>query len=148
MKSLSHVQLFANPWTVAYQASLSMGFSRQECWSGLPFPSPGDLPDPGIEPRSPALQADALPSEPILVWTASQNTRVDCYFLLQGILLTHGLNPCLLNCRRILYLLRHCRSNETGVQTLIIFTQEGRKCHNLSLHHWPWLAWQMTVQTV
>ena len=54
----------ATPWTVAYQASLSMGFSRQERWSGLPFPSPGDLPDPGIEPRSPALQADALPSEP------------------------------------------------------------------------------------
>ena len=51
------------PWTVVYQASLSMGFSGQEYWSGLPFPSPGDLPDPGIEPRSPALQADALPSE-------------------------------------------------------------------------------------
>ena len=64
MKSLSHVQLFAIPWTVVYQASLSMGFSRQGYWSGLPFPSPGDLPDPGIEPRSPALQADALPSEP------------------------------------------------------------------------------------
>ena len=52
------------PWTVAYQAPPSMGFSRQECWSGLPFPSPGDLPEPGLEPRSPALQADALPSEP------------------------------------------------------------------------------------
>ena len=52
------------PWTIVYQASLSMGFSRQEYWSGLPFPSPGDLPDPGIEPRSPALQAEALPSEP------------------------------------------------------------------------------------
>ena len=50
--------------TVAYQSPPSMGFSRQECWSGLPFPSPGDLPDPGIETRSPALQADALPSEP------------------------------------------------------------------------------------
>ena len=48
------------PWTVAYQASPSMGFSRQECWSGLPFPSPEDLPDPGIEPRSPALEADAV----------------------------------------------------------------------------------------
>ena len=51
-------------WTIAYQAPLSMGFSRQECWSGLPFPSPGDLLDPGIEPGCPALQADALPSEP------------------------------------------------------------------------------------
>ena len=64
VKSLSHVRLFAIPWTVVSQASLSMGFSRQEYWSGVPFPSPGDLPDPGIEPRSPALQADALPSEP------------------------------------------------------------------------------------
>ena len=64
MKSLSHVQLFATPWTVAQQAPPSMGFSRQEYWSGLPFPSPGSLPNPGIEPRSPALQADALTSEP------------------------------------------------------------------------------------
>ena len=55
-----HVQLFATPWTVARQAPLSMGFSRQEYWSGLPFPSPGDLPDPGVEPKSPALQADSL----------------------------------------------------------------------------------------
>ena len=60
MKALSRVRLFATLWTVAYQASLSMGFSRQEYWSGLPFPSPGDLPDPGIEPGSPALEADAL----------------------------------------------------------------------------------------
>ena len=57
-------QLFANPWTVVYQAPPSMGFSRQECWSGLPFPSPGDLPDPETEPGFPALQADALLSEP------------------------------------------------------------------------------------
>ena len=64
MKSLSHVHLFATPWTVAYQGPLSMEFSIQEHWSGLPFPSPGDLPHPGIEPRSPALWADALPSEP------------------------------------------------------------------------------------
>ena len=64
MKSLSPVWLFATPWTVAFQAPPSMGFSRQKCWSGLPFPSPGDLPDPGIEPGSPALQADALLSEP------------------------------------------------------------------------------------
>ena len=54
-KSLSRVQLFVTPWTVAYQVALSMGFSRQEYWSGLPFPSPGDLPNPGIEPGSPAL---------------------------------------------------------------------------------------------
>ena len=64
VKLLSRVRLFETLWTVAYQASLSMGFSRQEYWSGLPFPSPGDLPNPGIEPRSPALEADALTSEP------------------------------------------------------------------------------------
>ena len=61
--SFSHVQLFSTPCTVARQAPLSMGFSRHEYWSGLPFPSPGDLPHPGIEPRSPALQTDYLQSE-------------------------------------------------------------------------------------
>ena len=61
---LSHVQLFATPWTVALQAPLSVEVSRQEYWSVLPFPSPGDLSDPGIKPRSPTLQADSLPSEP------------------------------------------------------------------------------------
>ena len=64
VKFLSHVWLFATPWTVAYQSPLSVGFSRQEYWNGLPFPSPGDLPNPGMEPGSPALQTDALPSEP------------------------------------------------------------------------------------
>ena len=64
MKPLSRVRLFVTPWTVAYQAPLFMGFSRQEYWSGLPFPSPGDRPDPGIEPGSPALEADSLTSEP------------------------------------------------------------------------------------
>ena len=63
-KSLSHVWLFVNPWTIAHQAPLSMGFSRQEHWSVLAFPSPEDLPNPRMEPRSPALQADSLPAEP------------------------------------------------------------------------------------
>ena len=63
MKFVSLVRLFAISWTVAYQSPPSMEFSRQEYWSGLPFPSPRDLSDPGIELRSPALQADALPSE-------------------------------------------------------------------------------------
>ena len=65
-QKFSYVQLFATPCTTAHQAPLSMGFSRQEYWSGFPFPSPGDLPNPGIEPGSPTLQskADALPSEP------------------------------------------------------------------------------------
>ena len=63
-KSLSHVRLFATPQTVAHQTPPSMGFSRQEYWSGLPFPSPRDVPNPGTEPRSPAFQADVLPPEP------------------------------------------------------------------------------------
>ena len=64
VKSFSSVLLFATLWTIAHQAPLSMGFSGQEYWSGLPFPPPGDPPDPGIEPGSPALQADSLSSEP------------------------------------------------------------------------------------
>ena len=64
VKSLSRVQLFGASWTVAYQAPPSIEFSRQEYWSGLPFPSPGDLPNPGIKPGSPTLRADTLPSEP------------------------------------------------------------------------------------
>ena len=81
------------PWTVAWQAPPSMGFSRQEYWSGLPFPSPGDLPNPGIKPRSPELQADSLPSEPpgnqvfclrlvvILAQTHSRKWRKKVHFL-------------------------------------------------------------------
>ena len=64
MESLSRVRLFATPCIVAYQAPPSMGLFRQDCWNELLFPSPGDLSNPGIEPESPALQADALPSEP------------------------------------------------------------------------------------
>ena len=63
LSHFSRVQLFATLWSIARQAPLSMGFSRQEYWSGLPFPAPGDLPDPGIKfesPMSPALQADSL----------------------------------------------------------------------------------------
>ena len=100
VKLLSRVRLFATPWTVAYQALPSMGFSRQECWSGLPFPSQGDLPDPGIEPRSPALQADALLSEPpgkptqyvritfiCLFWNSCSNFLRSSFFLIEGQLL-------------------------------------------------------------
>ena len=65
VKSVSCILLFATLWTVAHQAPLSIGFSRQEYWSGLPLPSPGDLPNPGIEPGSPTLQADVLASEPL-----------------------------------------------------------------------------------
>ena len=64
LSHFSRVRLFETLWTVAHQAPLSMGFSRQEYLSGLPCPPPGDLPDPGIEPMSPALQVDSLPTEP------------------------------------------------------------------------------------
>ena len=64
VKLLCHVQLFATPWTVAYHTPRSMGFLRQDYWSRLPFPSPGNLPNPGIEPRSLTLYTDALPSKP------------------------------------------------------------------------------------
>ena len=100
MKLFSCVLLFVTPWTVAYQAPPSMGFSSQECWSGLPFPSQGDLPDPGIEPRSPALQADALLSEPpgkptqyvritfiCLFWNSCSNFLRSSFFLIEGQLL-------------------------------------------------------------
>ena len=61
---LSHVQFFVTPWTVAHQVPLSMEFYRQEHWSGLPFPSPEDIPNPGMKPWSPALETDSLLSEP------------------------------------------------------------------------------------
>ena len=83
--SLSVVFDSATPRAVARQAPLSMGFSRQEYWSGLPFPSPGDLLDPGIELRSSALQADSLLSEPP---GKPKNTGVGSHSLLQGIFLT------------------------------------------------------------
>ena len=75
----SHVQLCATPWTEAHQASLSTGFSRQEYWSGLPFPSRGDLPNPRIKPWSPALQADSLLTE--LPGKLPENSRNSLYIL-------------------------------------------------------------------
>ena len=84
-ESLSRVQLFPIPQTVAHQALLSMGFSRQEYQSRLPFPSPRDLPNPRIKPGSPALQADSLPSEPPV---KLENTEVGSLSLLQRIFLT------------------------------------------------------------
>ena len=83
-ESLSHVGLFVTPWTVACQAPLSMEFSRQGYWGGLPCPSPGDLPDPGVEPMSPSLQADSLPTEPPSQDTKSSllcsNPQSECLF--------------------------------------------------------------------
>ena len=79
----------ATPWTVAHQATLSMEFSRQEYWSGLPCPPPGDLPNPGIEPRSLKLQVDSLLSEPP---GKPKNTGMESLSLLQGIFLTQESN--------------------------------------------------------
>ena len=104
VKSLSRVRLLATPWTAAYQAPPSMGFSRQDYWSGVPFPSPGDLPNPGIKPRFPALQEDSLPSEPP---GKPKNTGVGSLSLLQGIFPTQELNRGFLHCRGILYQLSY-----------------------------------------
>ena len=99
-----HVGLFVTSRIVAHQAPLSMVFSRQKYWSGLPCPLPGDLPNPGIEPRSPALQVDSSPSEPP---RKPKNTGVGNLFLLQEYFPTQESNWGLLHCRWILYQLRH-----------------------------------------
>ena len=75
-KSFQSCLTLYNPWTVACQAPLSMGFSRQEYWSGLPCPPPGHLPNSGIKPRSPELQADSLPSELLLLELKSKNNKL------------------------------------------------------------------------
>ena len=80
-QSLGRIQLFETPWTAACQAPLSMEFSMQESWGGLPCPPPADLPNPGIELRFPALQADSWPSEPP---GKPKNTGVHSLSLLQG----------------------------------------------------------------
>ena len=85
-----------NPWTVAHQPPLSMEFSRQEYWSGLPFPCPGNLPNPGVEPRSPALQVDSFPAE---LQGKPKNTGVGSLSLLYWIFPTQEPNWGLLYCR-------------------------------------------------
>ena len=97
----------ANLWTIACQAPLSTGFSRQEYWSGLPCLPPGDLPNPGIEPRYPALQVDSLLSEPP---GKPKDTGVSSLSLLWGDFLTQESNWGLLHCRWILYQLNYPRS--------------------------------------
>ena len=128
LSSFSHLQLFATPWTAACQSPLSMGFSRQPYWSGLPCPPPGDLPDPGIKLvslMSPALAGVSegvkllscfrLFATPWMVATRllcpwdfpGKSSGVDCHFLLQGIFPTQGSNPGLRHCRQTLYHLSH-----------------------------------------
>ena len=98
--ALSHVWLFVILWTVAHQAPLTMGFSRQEYWNRLPYPPLGDLPNPGIEPKFPTSQANSLLSEPP---GKPMNTGVGSQSLLQGIFPTQELNQGLQHCRCILY---------------------------------------------
>ena len=100
LSRFSRVKLCVTLWTAAHQAPLSMGFSSQEYWSGLPFPYPRNLPNPGIEPRSLTLQADSLPSEPP---GKPKNTRVCNLSLLQRIILIQEWNWGFLHCRWILY---------------------------------------------
>ena len=97
--SESHVRLFVTSWTIQY-----MEFSRPEYLSGYPFPSPGDLPNPGIKLRSPMLQADSLPAEP---QAKLKNTGMSSLSLLQWIFPTQELNWDLLHCRHILYQLSY-----------------------------------------
>ena len=120
VKSISCVRLFATPWTVAYQAPLSMGFSRQEYWSGLPCPSPWDLPNPRIELRSPTLRADSLPVEPP---GRPKNTGAGSLSLLQGLFPTQESNWGLLHCRQIHYRLRYQKRQPRG-QTHVSTLQE------------------------
>ena len=128
LSCFSLVQLFVTLWTIACQAPLSTGFSRQQYWSGLPLSPPEDLSDLGMEPMSLALAGGwaseesevaqscltlcnpmncSLPRFSIHGIFPGNNTGVGCHFLLQGIFLTQGLNPGLLHCRQMLYCLSH-----------------------------------------
>ena len=104
VQSISHVRLSAAPWTCSLPGSSVHGDSLGKDWSGLPCPFPGDLPNPGIDPRSPALQADSLPAEP---QGKIKSTGVGSLSLLQEIFLTQESNWGLLHCRQILYQLIH-----------------------------------------
>ena len=104
LSHFSQVQLFRTLWIIACQVPLSMGFSRQEYWIGLPCSPPRDLPNPGIKPRSPALQVASLPAESP---GKAMNTGVGSLSLLQGIFLTQKSNWDPLHCRQILYQLSY-----------------------------------------
>ena len=128
-KSLSHVQLFATPWTI-----LSMEFSRPEYWSGWPFPSPGYLPNPGIVPRSPALQADSLPAEPP---GKPKNTGVDSLCLLMQVFPAQKLNQDLLHCRWVLHQLS-CQGNS------FLFWEESL----IQCYPWSYLRCELEIMYI
>ena len=123
-KSLSLVQLFVTPWTI-----WSMEFSRPEYWSGWPFPSPGALPNPGIEPRSPALQVDSLPAE---LQGKPKKTGVGGLCFLQRILPTEESNQGLLHCGRILYQLSYRGSPISTITLNINELNAPTKRHRLA----------------
>ena len=152
-KSLSPAWLFVTPWTIQ-----SMKFSRPEYWSGLPFPFPGDLPNPGIEPRSPTLYVDSLPTEPP---GKPKNTGVGSVFLLSRIFLTQELNQGLLHCRWILYQLSYqgspwepsVRDNQHSLALYVIcriilyFVLWGSCCLVTKLHMTLVTPWTVAHQT-
>ena len=125
-KLLSHVRLFETPWTIQ-----SMGFSRPEYWSGQLFPSPGDLTNLEIKPRSPILQPDSLPAEPSV---KSKNTGVGSLSLLQQIFLTQKSNQGLLHCKWILYPLSYQGSPLCHKDAYVSFIHN---CQNLEAIKMP-----------
>ena len=139
----SCVWLCATSWTVDCQASLSMVFPMQEYWNGLPFPSPGDLPDPGIEPESLALQADSLPSESP---GKPKNSGGGNLSLLQEIFLTQEWNWGLLHCRQIFYQLSYQgRPCKVFTTTLIFQMRMKVQKHSIKYQrntvneYWVWM---------
>ena len=132
VKSLSRVQLSATPWTVTYQAPPSMGFSRQEYWSALPIPSTGDLPHPGIEPGSPALQEDALTSEPPM--KPSKGSRLS--FQVKD--LNYKIVPVKVGSRAVVFLHLHlgCPQSKTIELLPVGKDPSSRGCGFSSSHVW------------
>ena len=134
--SSCHFQLFVTPWTVAHQAPLSMGFSRQEYQSGCHALLRGNLPNPVIKPRSSTLQVDSLPTEPP---GKPKNTGVGSLPLLQGIFLTQESNRGLLHCRWILYQLsyREAPKEATGRKqnANLTYPSSNPRCASYKLHH-------------
>ena len=132
VKSLSRVRLFAIQWTVAHQAPLSMDFSRQEYWSGLPFSSPGDLPDQGIEPRSPALQADSLLSWPPFFYYIPQY-----FFLVDLCVLYKTLLSILFFCKHPLSIFHPSFIVSLVEQKSLTFMIKTRVSHTRYKKKWP-----------
>ena len=146
MKSLSRVQLFATPWTVAYQAPPSLGFFRQEYWSGLPFPSPGELSNPGIEPGSPEFQVDSFncwaTREAPVKWLNSTysgfwySVELEIMVLALDVCFAHKLFP------RVLFTKYGplIRSTNTGLWEAAV--SGGMKWDlNSRPRNWTWVAW-------